>query len=363
MASKRVICAVTNDLNQDQRLHRICNTLSKRKYLVTLVGREKYTSRKLPKFRFRTIRLQCRNHFGFLFYIEYNYRLFRYLQKSDYDIVNGNDLDTIIACRLSAWLKKKKFIFDGHEIFSHVPELKNKPIRKYIWKAIGQLFLRNSSYNYTVNESLNELLSSEYKIPFTSIYNYPLKNNAIQAKQKHSPVRLLYQGVLNEGRGLLEIIDAVKHMSECILYIAGAGVYTDLIKNKIESKNIENVKVFGFLNPKKLKELTAICDIGLNVLDKESKSYYYSSANKYFDYIAAGIPSISMNFPEYRKVNDEYNVSILIDRLSTEDIRTAILTLINNDELYTTLCNNCIIAHRDLSWNNEEAKLLEIYSS
>jgi hypothetical protein len=38
-------------------------------------------------------------------------------------------------------------------------------------------------------------------------------------------------------------------------------------------------------------------------------------ANKFFDYIQAGIPQVTMNFPEYAAINREYEVAVLIDDL------------------------------------------------
>lgn len=362
MRGVRVICAVTNDLNQDQRMHRICSTLSKKKFLVTLIGREKPTSRAIPRFRFKTDRLVCRKNKGILFYIEYNYRLYKYLQKANYDIVNANDLDTIIACRLSSWSKKKKFIFDAHEIFTLVPELRYRPIRRWMWTRIANTFLRNSKYNYTVNHSLKSELEKKYNLDFLVIPNYPKYNERLKSRSKHEPVRLLYQGVLNKGRGLKPLILAISKLDNCVLYIAGSGIMYKELKSLVTKLKIsDRVKLFGFLKPKRLKELTDICDIGVNLLDPKSKSYYYSSANKFFDYIASGLPSINMNFPEYQKINSKYNVALLVDSLDVNSIQQAIASLVENELQYSTLAHNCIEAHTDLNWKSQEKKLIEIY--
>lgn len=56
---KTIYCTVTNDLNQDQRMHRICSSLTKIGYEVCLVGRKKPSSPTLLDMPFRQIRLRC----------------------------------------------------------------------------------------------------------------------------------------------------------------------------------------------------------------------------------------------------------------------------------------------------------------
>ena len=64
----------------------------------------------------------------------------------------------------------------------------------------------------------------------------------------------------------------------------------------------------GYVKPKELPKITAKASIGLNLLENKSLNYYYSLANKAFDYIQAEIPAIHMDFPEYRQLNQTYEV-------------------------------------------------------
>ncbi len=71
-----ILFTVTNDLSYDQRMHRICGTLAAHGYSVTLIGRSLPHSIPLENKPFIQYRLHCRFHKGFLFYAEYNLRLF-----------------------------------------------------------------------------------------------------------------------------------------------------------------------------------------------------------------------------------------------------------------------------------------------
>ncbi len=90
-------------------------------------------------------------------------------------------------------------------------------------------------------------------------------------------------------------------------------------------------------------------------------SYYYSLANKAFDYIQAGIPSIHMNFPEYRALNDQFDVFLLLDTLTPEAIAIAIQRLLDDSAVYQQLHHHCLIAREVLNWEIEETRLIELY--
>ena len=93
----KIVCTVTNDLAQDQRMDRICTSLVKAGYEVTLVGRLLPDSKPLPRRPYSTHRIACKNHAGKAFYLEYNWRLWRVLSQWDFNVICSVDLDTLVA--------------------------------------------------------------------------------------------------------------------------------------------------------------------------------------------------------------------------------------------------------------------------
>ena len=73
--AQKIICTVTNDLIQDNRMIRICNTLSDMGHQAILVGRKRKISLALEPKQFNQVRLSCFFEKGFAFYLEYNLRL------------------------------------------------------------------------------------------------------------------------------------------------------------------------------------------------------------------------------------------------------------------------------------------------
>ncbi|WP_205127803.1 hypothetical protein, partial [Okeania hirsuta] len=52
----------------------------------------------------------------------------------------------------------------------------------------------------------------------------------------------------------------------------------------------KQVKFLGYLDPEELRRITPQAHLGLNLLENKGLSYYYSLANKTFDYLQAGLP-------------------------------------------------------------------------
>ena len=91
------------------------------------------------------------------------------------------------------------------------------------------------------------------------------------------------------------------------------------------------------------------------------RSYYYSLANKTFDYVQAGVPALHMNFPEYKKINQEFEVGVLVDNLISQGLAKIVNELLEEEERYLKFQENCREAAKVWKWEREEEKLVEFY--
>ncbi|MDX1942698.1 MAG: glycosyltransferase [Saprospiraceae bacterium] len=358
---KNIICTVTNDLSYDQRMIRICTSLAHAGYKVLLIGRLKRNSESLINKPFQQKRLKCWFEKGKFFYIEYNIRLLFYLLFVKFDAICAVDLDTILPGLFLSKIRGKPCVYDAHEYFTETPEVVRRPIIKYIWEMIAKFAIPRVEVAYTVGEELAKIFEQRYKKKFWVIRNVPFRQEGIA-----NPTRniILYQGVLNEGRGLEQAIEAMQTLENSELWLAGEGDLSAFLRQKVIHLQLENkVKFLGYLHPKELHETTLQAKIGLNLLENRGLSYYYSLANKTFDYIQAGIPSIHMNFPEYNKINEKHDVFLLIEDLNIQRIITAIENLIKNKDLYNELRENCLEAKKIFVWEKEEEKLIALYNN
>ena len=277
------------------------------------------------------------------------------------NIITACDLDTISAVYFASKLKNVLNLFDAHEYFVEVPELQNRKFKKRIWKWIENFFVPRMDKCYTVNTSLAAIFYENLAVKFEIVENWPrfLSNETIFNTPKDI---FLYQGVLNTGRGLIEMVKIMKYYPDYEFWIIGKGVLEQELKTVIlQYKLDKQVKLLGFVLPKNLPRITAQAFIGINLLVSDSLNYYYSSANKFFDYIHGDLPSISMNYPEYKRINDRFKVSILIDDFKEESLIFAINQLMK-DKVYTGFVTNCQLAKRQFNWSRNIPNLQKLYS-
>ncbi len=363
---KRIVFTVTNDITYDQRMQKICRSLANAGYEVELVGRLRNFSLAIKTEPYLQTRLNCFFNKGKLFYLEYNLRLLFYLTFSQFDAACAIDLDTIVPVYIIGKLKGAKLIYDAHEYFTEVPEVIRRPMVKKIWKWVEKTFVPKFDLIYTVSEGLAELFRKEYAKNIEVIMNAPLLENK-STNQFNKPVTdkkssyVLYQGALNEGRGLEQLIEAMKEI-DLKLKIAGEGDLSQQLHQLVKQANLQGkIEFLGYIEPNELRTITDGALVGINALEETGLSYYHSLSNKFFDYIHAGVPQVCNDFPEYRKINNHYQVAVLIKDCSPAEIKGAILRLANDKDLYTRLKINCDVCSGQLNWQNEEKKLLGLY--
>lgn len=358
MMRKHLVVCVTNDLIYDQRMQRICQSLSS-KYEVTLIGRSKNgVPPKMQSIDYHLHWLPCYFTSGKLFYLEYQIRLFFYLIFRKWDGVYAVDLDTLWGGFGAASLRGKIRIYDAHEYFVELPELQGRRLSKGMWSLTAKIWISRAHLCITVNEPLAEVLSKLYGKPFLSIRNMPLKRDYSSQGSEDGKI-LLYQGVLNVGRGLEQMIELMPGLPDWSFWLAGEGDLSDQLRNlAFNSPAASRIKFLGYLKPNDLRKVTPQATIGLNLLKGDSGNYYYSLANKFFDFVQAGVPQISMHFPAYESFMNEVQVGILVPDLDTDTLLAAIQQL-SEPEYHKSIVENCRKAAALWHWELEEVILLK----
>ncbi len=366
MNVKRIICAVTNDLTYDRRMQRICSTLASAGAIVTLVGRRRPQSTPFEPHVYQSVRLRGWFEKGFLFYAEYNLRLFFFLLRQPSDVLCACDLDTAMAVRYAGWWKNKKTVYDAHEYFTEVPELTDRPWVKSVWEWIAKRTIPGFDLRYTVGESLAEIMTAKYHVPFHVIRNIaPVSPQEVP----HIPLDLrpsviLYQGALNVGRGLEACILAMKALPDWHLWLAGEGDITAQLKSLAHASGVgERVRFLGWVNPEDLPALLGKVRLAVNLRERGSLNDYYSLPNKFFDALHAGLPSIHMAYPEYEKIYSRFPCAILIAEPSAGEVVSAVQTLEHDPALWHQMSEACYAASREFHWGKESERLLELYTT
>jgi glycosyltransferase involved in cell wall biosynthesis len=361
-----IICTVTNDLTYDQRMIRICSSLAKQGYEVTLVGRRLPQSALLDHRPFLQKRLACFFNKGFLFYAEYNIRLFFWLLLQKADCVCAIDLDTILPCLFVSKLKRTKRVYDAHELFCEMKEIVTRPSRYNVWKWIEQYAVPQFNHGYTVCEPIAKEFERMYGVKYEVLRNLPVKREQVkgigQTENNEQPSTFfLYQGAVNEGRSFETLIPAMKSVA-IPLHIYGDGNFLQQTSELIQQDQLqEKVLLKGKRTPEELKKITPHAYAGITLFENNGLSNYFSLANRFFDYIQAGIPQLCVDYPAYRAVQSQFEIALLIPDTSEQSIIAGLNLLLTDTVLYERLRSNCKSAAERLNWEEEEKILISFY--
>ena len=340
-------------------MQRIAGSLSALGYAVLLVGRKKASSIILHTQPFQQKRLFCFFEKGFLFYAEYNLRLFLFLVFTRADIVCAIDLDTILPCYFSSLLKQQKRVYDAHELFTEQAEIIRRPWIQKCWSWIEAFSVPRFTVGYTVNEFIADYFKEKYGVTYAVIRNlpiqYPLENYSSEGY-------ILYQGAVNEGRCFETLIPAMQSVN-APLWICGNGSFFEQTKQLIQQYKLEDkVLLKGMIAPEQLVHITQKAAIGLTLFSLQGLNQYHSLGNRFFDYMMAGIPQLCVNYPEYQKINAAFGFASTIDEPDSISIARELNKMLSDRVLYEELQQNALKARSVLNWEQEELKLRAFYN-
>lgn len=365
---KRIIASVTNDLVTDNRVHKVCTTLSEMGFEVTLVGRKLKNSLPLQR-AYRTHRMKLLFTKGPFFYAEYNIRLFLYLISHRAHVLLSNDLDTLLANYLAACLAGRKLVYDSHEYFTGVPEIADRPFVKATWERIEKWIFPKLKVIYTVNGSIAGLYEKQYGKKLGVIRN--VSNRLVQTNRKTrtelglpegKSIAILQGAGINIDRGAEEAVQAMQFVDQAIFIIIGSGDVIEILKEMVVRLNLEDkVLFFGKLPFAEMMQYTQVADLGLT-LDKDTNiNYRYSLPNKVFDYIQAGIPVLASNLVEVANVVKSYGVGDVVESHDPKAIAAKMNEMLAKSKSGFWK-ENIQRAAEELCWEKESIKLKEIYS-
>lgn len=367
MSKKKITVSVISDLTTDQRVIRICNTLVDIGFDVFVIARSFNNSLPLDNYLFRSTRIKCHFKKGISQYAEFNLKLFCRLIFIKTDYLLANDLDTLIPNYFIAKLRKQKLFYDTHEYFTGVPELRTRPAKRKIWKFFEDKIFPKLTTVYTINDSVKETYEKEYGNNIYVIRNLPVTTHStpieIPEHWKNKKILMMQGAGINEGRGGLELLEAMKYLptNYLLVYIGGGNLWKRIAVKRKEWNLESKVEMINKMPPAQLKKITPLAQIGFSLDSFDDINFLYNLPNKIFDYIHANVPVVATSIPEVKKIMDQYNCGVCIPDNSPKVIAAAVEVLASNVEMYNLFKQNCVAAAKELCWEKEINKLIEIY--
>jgi len=376
---KLIVVTVISDLVTDYRVHKICQTLHGHGWSVLLIGTHKKRSLPLESRDYQTDRLNMWFKSTFLFYTEFNIRLFFRLLRTRGDIYLGNDLDTMPATMGIARLKKKPLVYDSHEYFLGMAGLEEKPVRRAVWKFIEKRVFSKVKYIYTVSPSIRDLYQQQYHKKLIVVRNLPYKNPSplhltkaeqvtLETMERRIPENkniLLYQGAgINPVRGVEELVQSMIFLDARffhLIIIGGGDVFEKLEKIIDQHQLTEKITLIPKVPFAVLAYFTRKAQLGFSIDKPSLVNQRFSLPNKLFEYLHAGVPVLASRLIEQEKIISKYDVGGFIDNHQPEHIAQRVQQIFSDREVLERWKQNTGRVRGELNWENESKIIIDIF--
>jgi glycosyltransferase involved in cell wall biosynthesis len=285
----------------------------------------------------------------------------------DADIYHFHDPE-LIPVGLKLKRMGKKVIFDSHE---DVPkQLLGKPYlgatSKRVLSGAFSLFERYACRNFDGIIAATPFIQNKFSSINSNtidINNFPIVGELeteISWKEKQREV--CYVGGIADIRGIREIVRACGLLrSDARLNLGGHFNDNALEFEVMKYAGWTRVKAHGQLDRTGVRQLLAQSMAGLVTL-YPLINYMDALPVKMFEYMAAGIPVISSNFPLWRSIVDDNDCGLCVNPKNSNEIAAAIDYLVTNPEIAQHLGENGRRAVLEkYNWQLEAVKLIKFY--
>jgi glycosyltransferase involved in cell wall biosynthesis len=163
----------------------------------------------------------------------------------------------------------------------------------------------------------------------------------------------IYIGIIGRGRGINLYLEIFK-LAEITSHIVFMGNGELVSKVKEYSESFRNIYYLPPVAHHEVVKIAKSADVGLAMIEAGSLSYYYCLPNKLFEYAFSGLFVITSDFPDMKRVVEEYDLGVTC-AVDIDDLRELIKKLSNSE---------CLSTKKDLyklSWQYQEDVLLKAY--
>ncbi|HAG11511.1 MAG TPA: hypothetical protein DCK76_09060 [Desulfotomaculum sp.] len=292
----------------------------------------------------------------------------------DADIYHVHDLPCLKAGYYAARFRSVPLVYDAHELY-YAQSVLPLNLQKLYFR-MEKKYIKYPDVTITVNPFIAGLMAERYKVKQPEVImnctESLIEIDSEEAKKKlrkkgnipESYKIVLYQGWISQERNIETLIQGVKYFpNEACLAIIGYGEHENVLRILAKKENVgEKVFFLGAVPSDEILSLTAGADLGVIPYLPIDDNHKYCSPNKFFEFILAGVPVITGDLPFFRLMNEKYDIIKFVDISNSEMFGKLVTKLFSEPLLLDNLKTNCYKAGKELNWEVERKKLLNIYN-
>lgn len=290
-----------------------------------------------------------------------------------FDVFHANNLDTL---QLASGLAKQHgaaVVYDAHELWVEyvsdrgggaAERLAALPTRWY-WTLVEWSLLPRVDAAITVNRFIAREMAERYGVPEPEVVlNVTATPPAgVEPLPVAMPgLSLIYQGVLSEGRGLPELLEAVARVPGANVTVMGAGVLAEsLARRAAQPDLLGRAAVVGAVAPERVVPIARSADIGVIPFVPTTLNNRYASPNKLFEYMHAGLGILGSDLPFIRDVLDETGAGTVVPPGDVDEWAKRISAAVDDRTRVARWRERAAQAAHLYTWETEKEKLLAVY--
>ena len=369
----KIVSLVINHFINDNRVFKTAKSLQDAGHEMEIValhkdGLERYELfHEVPVRRLRPRAMSLRDGnklYGLIKYMSYCFLVVKKYRKAD--AWHCNDFEAmLIGCVAKCTRPRLKLVYDCHE-YERERNGISSTYRRFV-RLFEPLAVRMAAAVITVSEGIRLEYERIYhprslhlvmNVPHRAA---PPKSNTLRElfKLRSDQKIYLYQGLLTHGRGVEMLLDVFGNMKDDrrVVVFMGNGRLVPMAQQYAAKSN--NIFHHPAVPYEEIMRYTTSADFGVNSMQNVSLNYYYALPNKLFEYIQAGIPIVTNNLFECRKIVEDEGCGVVIEEFTKEGILDAFDRIegMSRDEII----QHMIPLREKYNWENEEKKLVEIY--
>ena len=305
----------------------------------------------------------------------------RAIQGSTAALYHASDLYTLSACAAAARKNGTQYSYDSRELYAHVAATRGRPWVRWWWSRLEGKLISGAACVFTVSDSIADRLEVTYKIErpivvhnvpevdplsetasSTADINYvPPQTMAVLLDDRglasNVPI-LVHLGQMKKDRGCENLIKAMPSVRKAHLVFLGFGPLELKLKELVGALRLhDRVHFIAPVPPRAVHIALTGATIGVTMLEDTCLNHRFALPNKLFGYLKAGLPVLSSNLTEVKRVVDLHECGMVVNPASPEDIANGINTMIDSP-LLSIWAENARTASETFSWDKATQRFM-----
>ena len=307
-----------------------------------------------------------------LMFFDYYRRAYGVVRGDPPEALHAHDLNTLPVAAALSFRLRLPLVYDAHELYPEISTL--SPREAAIWRFLERRLAKRATSILTVCESIAEEIEQRNGVSRpTVLLNCPATPAPLPAGrnllreslgiEEEEPI-LLYQGGFAPHRGLPTAVLAAHRLERGTVVLMGWGRLEEELRELVRRERLgERVLITGPVPRERVVAHAAGATIGVIPYEPVGLNNTYTTPNKLFDYMAAGLPVAASALPELVRFVEGGEIGLTFEPGSPEALAETINALLGDPGRYANMREQSREMGRRYTWEQESQKLLSLYGS